>query len=132
MWDPHPGKEARFRLGAGSRRDPGIAPDGTISGKGRLVWRVRGSASYDPRTIYSVYAGEMREGRPNGKGRLELRSGEVFDGHWANGLLEGKGIHVDADGNRYEGMFAAGIGRMAPDAARPHRRDIRRRISSTA
>ena len=86
-----------------------MPPDGTINGKGKLVWRVRGSASYDPKTIYSVYAGEMRDGRPNGNGRLEIRSGEVFDGNWANGLLEGKGIHIDADGNRYEGMFVAGI-----------------------
>ena len=27
----------------------------------------------------------------------------------SNGLLDGKGVHIDADGNRYEGMFAAGV-----------------------
>ena len=51
----------------------------------------------------------MRDGRPNGKGRLEIRSGEVFEGEWTNGLLSGSGLHIDAGGNRYEGMFAAGV-----------------------
>jgi hypothetical protein len=109
VWDPHPEKKLDFVWEPATGTDPGIAADGTISGKGKLVWRVRGSASYDPQTIYSVYAGELRDGRPNGNGRLEIRSGEVLDGNWTNGRLEGKGIHVDADGNRYEGMFAGGI-----------------------
>lgn len=108
VWDPHPEKNLDFVWEPGSGNDPGIAADGTISGKGKLVWRVRGSASYDPKTVYSVYQGEMRDGRPNGKGRLEIRTGENFDGEWVNGVLEGSGVHVDPDGNRYEGMFLAG------------------------
>ena len=87
VWDPHPEKNLDFVWEPATGTDPGIAADGTINGKGKLVWRVRGSASYDPKTIYSVYAGEMRDGRPNGNGRLEIRSGEVFDGDWSNGLL---------------------------------------------
>ena len=128
VWDPHPEKNLDFVWEPATGTDPGIAADGTINGKGRLVWRVRGSASYDPKTIYSVYSGEMRDGRPNGNGRLEIRSGEVFDGIWSNGALEGKGIHIDADGNRYEGMFAAGIAEWPWASARPHRRDLRRRV----
>jgi hypothetical protein len=109
VWDPHPEKNLDFVWEPATGTDPGIAADGTINGKGRLIWRVRGSASYDPKTIYSVFSGEMRDGRPNGHGRLEIRSGEVFDGVWSNGALQGKGIHIDAEGNRHEGMFAAGI-----------------------
>jgi len=107
VWDPHPEKKLDFvwEPAAGL----GIAADGTISGEGKLTWRVRGSASYDPKTIYSVYRGELRDGRPNGKGRLEIRSGEMFEGEWSNGLLEGTGVHVDAEGNRHEGMFQAGV-----------------------
>ena len=108
VWDPHPELKLDFVWEPASGQEPGIAPDGRITGKGKLVWRVKGSASYDPRTIYSVYAGEMRDGRPNGKGRLELRSGEVFDGDWSDGELDGKGFHIDQDGNRHEGIFAAG------------------------
>lgn len=108
VWDPHPERNLDFIWEPASGEDPGISADGTITGKGKLVWRVRGSASYDPKTIYSVYEGEMRDGRPNGKGRLEIRSGEMFEGEWVNGLLDGKGVHVDIAGNRYEGMFSAG------------------------
>ena len=109
VWDAHPEKNLDFVWEPASGTDPGIAEDGTVDGKGKLVWRVRGSASYDPGTIYSTYSGDMREGRPNGKGRLEIRSGEVFEGEWTNGLLSGSGLHIDAGGNRYEGMFAAGV-----------------------
>ena len=109
VWDPHPEKKLDFIWGPEADAGPGIAADGTITGKGKLVWRVRGSASYDPKTIYSVYQGEMRDGRPNGDGRLEIRSGEMFEGQWSNGLLEGRGVRVDVDGNRYEGQFSAGV-----------------------
>jgi hypothetical protein len=113
VWDQHPEMKLDFTWEPASGAEPGIAADGTISGKGKLVWRVKGSASYDPKTIYSVYAGDMRNGRANGKGRLELRSGEVFDGYWVDGRLDGKGFHIDAAGNRYEGAFKAG----RPDGA---------------
>lgn len=111
VWDFHPEKNLDFvwEPAAGQSPDRTIAEDGTINGKGRLVWRVRGSASYDPKTVYSSYFGDLRNGRPDGQGRIELRSGEVFDGHWLAGELNGKGIHIDADGNRYEGQFVAGI-----------------------
>jgi hypothetical protein len=109
VWDPYPAKNLDF-VWEPDKGQPGggVGPDGLVSGKGKLVWRVKGSASYDPRTIFSVYAGEMRDGRPEGKGRLEIRSGEVLEGTWKAGLLEGNGIRIDADGNRYEGSFVGG------------------------
>ncbi|QKC94909.1 hypothetical protein EB231_09370 [Mesorhizobium sp. NZP2298] len=111
VWDFHPEKNLDFvwEPAAGLSPDRTIAEDGTINGKGRLVWRVRGSASYDPKTVYSSYFGDVRNGRPEGQGRLDLRSGEVFEGHWSAGALHGQGIHVDADGNRYEGQFIGGV-----------------------
>lgn len=111
VWDFHPEKNLDFTWepAAGQSPDQTIAEDGTVNGKGRLVWRVRGSANYDPKTVYSSYFGDVRNGRPDGQGRLELRSGEVFDGLWLEGELNGKGIHIDAEGNRYEGQFVAGI-----------------------
>ncbi len=111
VWDFHPelGLDFVWEPAAGRSPDRTVAADGTVNGKGRLVWRVRGSASYDPKTIYSSYFGEIRNGRPDGQGRLELRSGEILDGHWVAGQFDGHGIHVDADGNRYEGQFTAGV-----------------------
>ena len=110
-WDFHPEKNLDFvwEPATGQSPDATIAADGTIGGRGRLVWRVRGSASYDPATVYSTYEGELRDGRPDGQGRLELRSGEVFQGRWAAGALDGQGLSIDADGNRYEGAFADGV-----------------------
>jgi hypothetical protein len=108
VWDFQPEKNLEFVWEP--ERDAGtIAVDGTVSGRGKLVWRVRGSASYDPKTIYSVYSGDMSGGRLHGKGRLELRSGEVFDGEWVEGRFEGRGWHLDAAGNRREGRFVAGL-----------------------
>ncbi|BCG85861.1 hypothetical protein MesoLj113c_19710 [Mesorhizobium sp. 113-3-9] len=111
VWDFHPEKNLDFvwEPAAGQSPDRTIAEDGTVNGKGRLVWRVRGSASYDPKTVYSSFFGDVRNGRPDGQGRLDLRSGEVFEGHWSAGVLNGQGIRVDADGNRYEGQFVGGV-----------------------
>ncbi|HTV67569.1 MAG TPA: hypothetical protein VMF90_03435 [Rhizobiaceae bacterium] len=109
VWDAHPEKNLDFVWEPAVGHGAGVAEDGTISGKGKLVWRVRGSASYDPRTIYSEYEGDLVNGRPHGKGRLEIRSGETYDGDWAAGVLDGRGVSVDAEGNRYEGDFANGL-----------------------
>jgi hypothetical protein len=107
--DPHPEKNLDFVWEPAAGNWPGIDPlTNAATGKGRLVWRVRGSVNYDPRTVYSTYVGEMRAGRPEGLGRLELRSGAFFDGTWKAGLLEGRGTSQDEQGNRYEGWFVAG------------------------
>lgn len=110
VWDGNPQRNLDF-VWEPARGEPtgGLAADGVVSGKGRLVWRVKGSASYDPRTIFSVYEGTLLDGRPEGEGRLEIRSGEVFEGHWVAGRLHGAGTHIDAAGNRYEGAFADGL-----------------------
>lgn len=96
LWEPETG--AAVQLDA----------DGALSGRGTLTWRVRGAASYDPAAVFSVYSGEMRGGRPHGQGRLERRSGETSEGLWRDGVLNGRGVHVDAKDNRYEGEFRNG------------------------
>jgi hypothetical protein len=109
VWSPSPEKNLDFvwEPRAGAVND-GLREDGTIDGAGRLVWRVRGSASYDPATIFSTFEGELRDGRPHGRGRLELRSGEFLEGEWRNGLPNGEGAWLDARGDRYEGTFRDG------------------------
>ena len=115
VWDFEPQKKLDFvwePAGAAS-----IAPDGTVNGQGKLIWRIRGSASYDPRTVYATYVGTLKDGRPDGQGRLSYRTGEVFEGTFVAGVLQGKGVHVGADGDRYQGDFTAGrangVGRLA-------------------
>lgn len=109
VWDaePHRNLEFVWEPEPGSGFDP-AATGGVVEGRGKLVWRVRGSAAYDRSAVYSTYAGEIRDGRPHGHGRLERRDGEVFEGEWVAGLLHGRGMHLDAAGNRYEGAFEAG------------------------
>ena len=106
VWDAQPEKNLDFVWEPAG--PDSLGADGTVNGVGKLVWRVRGSASYDPNTVYSTYVGELKDGRPDGQGRLQLRSGELFEGRFVAGLLESKGLHIDAGGNRYEGAFLAG------------------------
>ena len=108
-WDFEPAGnlEFVFEPDPGSGFDP-AANGGAITGRGKLTWRVRGSASYDRRTVHSTYVGALAEGRPHGQGRLERRSGEVLEGEWAAGRLHGKGVRIDADGTRTEAVFVAG------------------------
>lgn len=109
VWDPNPERNLEFvwEPKAG-QAGGGMRPDGTIDGEGRLTWRIRGSASYDPRAIFSVFEGSVRDGRPDGVGRLELRSGEAVEGEWRAGRVEGEASWLDAAGNRHEGAFLAG------------------------
>lgn len=106
VWDNEPTKDLDFVWEPSESGT--LAYDGTVNGKGRLVWRIRGSASYDTRAIYSTYTGTLKDGRPHGQGRLQFRSGELFEGSFVAGLLEGQGLHIDVPGNRYEGDFRSG------------------------
>ena len=108
-WSPDPAGnlEFVFEPEPGSGFDP-AAGDGAITGRGKLVWRVRGSASYDRRTIHSTYVGALVDGRPHGQGRMEKRSGEVAEGEWVAGRLHGRGLLVEADGTRTEAVFVDG------------------------
>ncbi|RST86301.1 hypothetical protein EJC49_11410 [Aquibium carbonis] len=108
VWDAEPAKGLDFLWEPDQGSPLEVGADGKLGGHGTLTWRVRGSASYDPGAVHSVYTGRMRDGRPNGEGRWERRSGESYEGFWRDGVLDGPGIHVDAAGNRYEGQFRHG------------------------
>ncbi len=106
-WDPHPELGLDFVWEA----DGGPTADGAIAGSGRLLWLARGAAAYDRDAIFSEYEGEVRDGRPNGKGRIKLRTGVVYDGTWRDGNMIGHGVLRFANGDRYNGAVDDG----APD-----------------
>lgn len=108
VWDAEPELNLDFLWEPEKGAPAVLGTDGAVGGRGTLTWRVRGAASYDPAAVYAVYAGDMRDGRPHGRGRLERRSGETWEGLWRNGRLDGPGIHVDAAGNRTEARFRDG------------------------
>jgi len=117
VWDPEPGKGLEFTWEPDADAQNSYGADGTVTGKGKLTWRIRGSASYDPKSVYSVYRGDLADGRPHGEGRLESRSGEIYDGTFKHGVRDGQGMLVSNDGSRYEGAFRdgqpSGDGRLA-------------------
>lgn len=106
-WDPHPELGLDFVWDADG--EPPTA--GAISGSGRLLWLAKGAPAYDRDAIWSEYEGEVRDGRPNGKGRIKLRSGVVYDGTWRDGLMTGYGVLRFQGGDRYNGAVEDG----APD-----------------
>lgn len=38
-----------------------------------------------------------------------MKDGRMFEGMWENGQLNGLGVRVDEDGNRYTGEFSEGL-----------------------
>lgn len=115
--DPHPELGLDFVWEPAAGNWPGIDENAFATGRGKLTWRVRGSAGYDPATVHSTYTGELHAGAPQGRGRIERRDGSFEEGIFAEGRLDGAGTRLDAAGNRYEGAFAAGLfeghGRLA-------------------
>ncbi len=52
-----------------------------------------------------MYSGPLKDGKPEGKGKVIFESGGAYEGDFHNGWRHGKGIHVWANGDRYEGDF---------------------------
>ena len=127
------GKESRLRLGAGGwrrsgdrrgRHDQRQGQAGLAGARlGELRSRRPSTASIPARC--AMAGRTATAGSRSAPARCSTASG-------SDGLLDGKGIHIDADGNRYEGMFVAGVAEWRGAAACPHRRDIRRRSSPMA
>ncbi len=120
VWDAAGGKLARqtFRawdanpaLGLDFVWEPsaGKSEPGAIDGTGRLIWLAKGAAAYDRTAIFSEYEGELRNGRPEGRGKIRLRSGLVYDGTWRDGLMTGYGVLRFATGDRYSGAVRDGM-----------------------
>lgn len=106
-FDPEPKRNLDFYYepAAGER----IGADGALSGRGTLTWRIRGAASYDEHAVYSRYEGELANGRPDGRGKLVMRSGERYEGEFRAGLYHGQGVLHAASGDIYEGRLAFGL-----------------------
>lgn len=55
-----------------------------------------------------VYTGQFSDDQINGAGTLTYAGGDVYEGNFENGLPSGTGKLTYADGSTYEGQFAAG------------------------
>ena len=57
---------------------------------------------------YGVYTGEVKNGVPDGRGKLDysgIYKGDRYEGDFRNGVPNGKGIYYHSNGNIYEGSF---------------------------
>ncbi len=105
IWDPRPSQNLDFiwSPAAGKQYDEEV-----ISGPGHLTWRNRDRPAYDPRSTVGTYAGEMRNGRPDGRGEYKEVTGLEYSGEWQNGDFHGVGHLKLPNGDEYEGRFSAG------------------------
>ncbi len=56
----------------------------------------------------ATYEGDLVNGVPEGTGKMIYANGNVYEGEWKNGLPEGQGKATFADGRVYEGEWKAG------------------------
>jgi hypothetical protein len=81
---------------------------GAISGSGELIWYRKDASPYDRTSRFSTYRGNLKDGRPEGWGKLSTRAGLTYVGEWKEGHMEGKGSIEYETGERYQGNFVAG------------------------
>jgi hypothetical protein len=55
------------------------------------------------KTVKEGYEGELKDGKPHGKGKYVYADGNVYEGDWKDDKKHGKGKSVNADGAVYEG-----------------------------
>jgi len=89
-------------------KDETIDKAGRISGAGRLVWQTPDSSVWDPAGVVSIFTGDVRNGRYEGKGELLTGNGLAYNGEWHNGRANGTGHLKLPSGKEYLGSFRDG------------------------
>ena len=56
-----------------------------------------------------IYEGQFENGKINGKGIFKWKNGEIYEGDFVSGIKHGKGIHKFPEGSEYEGEYNNGI-----------------------
>ncbi len=74
---------------------------GVAEGHGLLHWFSSGQSN-------GAFEGDMKAGRPEGRGIQTYGSGDRVEGEFHDGRVEGKGAYVFANGDRYIGDFRKG------------------------
>lgn len=88
-----------FELKNPSPHWEGSCIDGKAQGNGTLTVAIEG------KTIFT-YNGQYQMGRRSGFGKLiDHRSGDIWEGQFENGILNGIGTLLSGNGNKYKGKF---------------------------
>src|ERR687885_749682 len=73
------------------------------NGRGLCVYsKVEGGSPYD------YYEGEIRNGKPNGRGIFVYSNDDRYEGQVSNGKPNGRGMFLFANNSRYEGTISNG------------------------
>ncbi|MFC1844508.1 hypothetical protein ACFLZ5_06915, partial [Thermodesulfobacteriota bacterium] len=75
-----------------------------LNGKGVMEYHGQGKITFPT----GEYVGEFKNGMRNGKGKLVLADGEVYEGNWKNDRKHGAGVLKTATGKKYEGNWFEG------------------------
>jgi len=67
----------------------------------------RGKLYYTGHLEGDFYEGDFKNGDPDGKGKYYHRNGNIYEGDFVKDKADGKGIFYSNNGNRYEGEFKA-------------------------
>jgi hypothetical protein len=105
VWNALPADELDFRW-LPEHVEGDVA--GRITGTGRLIWREKGKPDYDRDWVYAEYVGEMKDGKPEGKGVYCDRPGFRYEGNWSAGQCDGTGRLQLPNGDEYRGSFSGG------------------------
>ncbi len=102
VWNPnpHPGETVAWT---------GDCVDGKAHGAGTATWTIPFPGNTRPAAI-ETYRGHYAAGRMFGSGRYINRRGDVLEGEWQNGSLNGQGRARSAvAGWQYEGTWRDGV-----------------------
>lgn len=72
----------------------------------RLSMTFKATLIYDNGKL--TYIGDVVNHRMNGQGKLTYENGDVYKGHFENGVFEGEGTFTSKSGWTYKGEFKAG------------------------
>jgi len=53
----------------------------------------------------TTYTGQLKDGKPNGRGTCTWTNGNIYSGQWIDNKMEGQGKLTTLNGVRYEGEF---------------------------
>ena len=51
------------------------------------------------------FSGHFKDGKPQGKGRMQSADGDRYEGDWADGKRNGQGRCIFANGDKYQGLW---------------------------
>ena len=85
----------------GAPKATNMAPKATYTTQGKGTFTGTNGNKFE-------YIGELKDGKPNGKGKAIWPNGDAYEGEWKDGKMHGRGKITWYNGNVYEGEWRDG------------------------